>query len=93
MSNKNLQSIYEQAKQYQLVGDDLNAEVNFLFLFKNNFNNEYILRELVQLYLQTRQFKKAISKLNILVEMHPYDIYHYSNLVNVLLGVGKTGKA
>ena len=87
------QQAFERARQKHARGLFTEAEQAYQQLANSGEQREYVLRALVELYLQTRQVDKAIDTLVALTEEVPDKLYYYARLAGLLDGLGQTDAA
>ena len=87
------QQAFERARQKHAQGLFTEAEQAYQQLANSGEQREYVLRALVELYLQTRQVNEAIDTLVALTEEVPDKLYYYARLAGLLDGLGQTDAA
>ena len=87
------QQAFERARQKHAQGLFSEAEQAYQQLANSGEQREYVLRALVELYLQTRQVNEAIDTLVALTEEVPDKLYYYARLAGLLDGLGQTDAA
>ena len=87
------QQAFERARQKHAQGLFTEAEQAYQQLANSGEQREYVLRALVELYLQTRQVNEAIDTLVALTEEVPDKLYYYARLAGLLHGLGQTDAA
>ena len=87
------QQAFERARQKHAQGLFTEAEQAYQQLANSGEQREYVLRALVELYLQTRQVNEAIDTLVALTEEVPEKLYYYARLAGLLHGLGQTDAA